>query len=81
MRLVAALVAVTGSRARRRRLERGDAVFRYGVAAGEITSTGNSLDARPASGNTRLVVRLGSQVVAARVLQASAASDLTVQSP
>ena len=55
--------------------------FRHGVAAGEVTSTSAILWTRaPATGNVRLVVRLGSEVVAARVLQAAAANDLTVQS-
>ena len=55
--------------------------FRYGVAAGEVTATSAILWTRaPAAGNVRLVVRLGPEVVAARVLQATSASDLTVQS-
>ena len=55
--------------------------FRFGVAAGEVTSTSAILWTRaPADGNVRLVVRLGPEVVAAKVLQATSASDLTVQS-
>jgi phosphodiesterase/alkaline phosphatase D-like protein len=81
VRLVAALVAVTALALVVAASNAATPVFRFGVAAGEITSTSAILWTRaPASGNTRLVVRLGSQVVAARVLQASAASDLTVQS-
>ena len=81
MRLVAVLVAVAALVLAAVASNAATPVFRYGVAAGEVTSTSAILWTRaPASGNARLVVRLGSEVVAARVLQASAASDLTVQS-
>ena len=57
--------------------------FRFGVAAGEVTSTSALLWTRaPAAGTTELEVRLreGRAVVVARSLRARARDDLTVQS-
>ena len=81
MRLVAVLAAVAPSRSPVVAADGATPAFRYGVAAGEVTSTSAILWTRaPAAGNVRLVVRLGSQVVAAKVLQAAGATDMTVQS-
>ncbi len=81
MRVVAVLAAVVTLAVAVVAADGATPAFRYGVAAGEVTSTSAILWTRAAgSGNVRLVVRLGSQVVAARVLQANTDSDLTVQS-
>ena len=81
MRLVAVLSAVATLAVAVVAANGATPAFRYGVAAGEVTPTSAILWTRAsATGNVRLVVRLGSQVVAARVLQATTASDETVQS-
>jgi alkaline phosphatase D len=54
--------------------------FRYGVAAGEVTSTSAILWTRaPVVGNVQLELRLGRRVVVTKELRAGSASDLTVQ--
>ena len=54
--------------------------FRYGVAAGEVTSNFAVLWTRAsAAGVVRLEVRQGARVVATRELRAAPATDLTVQ--
>ena len=54
--------------------------FRYGVAAGEVTSTSATLWTKAAStGAVRLELSLGSRVVATRAARPLRANDLTVQ--
>jgi len=54
--------------------------FRYGVAAGEVTSTSAVLWTRaPSGGKVRLELSLGSHVVATREARAIPAADLTAQ--
>ena len=54
--------------------------FRYGVAAGEVTSTSAILWTRaPAAGAVRLEVRAAGRIAVERSLRALASNDLTVQ--
>lgn len=54
--------------------------FRYGVAAGEVTSTSALLWTRAAAvGAVRVEVRSGSGIVRTREVRATSANDLTVQ--
>ena len=54
--------------------------FRYGVAAGEVTSTSATLWTKTASaGTVRLELSLGSRVVATRAARPLRANDLTAQ--
>ncbi len=54
--------------------------FRYGIAAGEVTSTSATLWTKASStGRVQLELSLGSRVVATRTARPSRASDLTVQ--
>ena len=67
------VVAVVGAEAQTQ-------AFRYGVAAGEVTSTSATLWTKAAStGAVRLELGLGSRVVATRAARPLRGNDLTVQ--
>ena len=67
------VVAVVGAEAQTQ-------AFRYGVAAGEVTSTSATLWTKAAStANVRLELSLGSRVVATRAARPLRGNDLTVQ--